>query len=273
MLRITNLFAHDLHILTGAYALDALEDAAERDRFARHLRRCSACAAEVRGLREVSTALAFAASAEPPQELRERVLTAATRIRQLPPEVSSHARQRRRLPAWWSRIPWMTWMPRLATVTAVIAVVAAVVLGVAQSDTEQRLNQARAQFGQVQAREQAIAAVLAAPDVRSVTGPTSAGGTTTVVLSAALRQLVVSTSGLPALTDGKVYQLWLIGPDVTKATVIRSAGLLPLAALGRTSPVLASGLVAGDKLGLTVEPAGGSKQPTTTPILLLPLPA
>jgi anti-sigma-K factor RskA len=272
MLRITNVFAHDLHILTGAYALDALEDAAEQDRFARHLRRCAACAAEVRGLREVSTALAFAASAEPPQELRERVLTAAGHMRQLPPEVSSHVR-RRRLSAWWSRIPWMIWLPRLSTVTAVVAVVAAVVLGVAQSNTEHRLNQARAQFNQVQAQDQAIAAVLAEPDVRSVTGPTSAGGTTTVMLSAALHKLVVSTSGLPALTDGKVYQLWLIGPDLTKATVIRSAGLLPLAALGRTSPVLASGLVAGDKLALSVEPAGGSKQPTTTPILQLPLPA
>jgi Anti-sigma-K factor rskA len=272
MLRITNVFAHDLHILTGAYALDALEDAAEQDRFARHLRRCSACEAEVRGLREVSTALAFAASAEPPRELRERVLTAAAHVRQLPPEVSSHARSRRHMPAWWTRIPWMIWLPRLSTVTAVIAVAVAVVLGLAQSNTEHRLNQARAQFNQVQAQDQAIAAVLAAPDVRSVAGSTSAGGTTTVMLSAALRKLVVSTSGLPALADGKVYQLWLIGPDLTKATVIRSAGLLPLAALGRTSPVLAAGLVAGDKLAMTVEPAGGTKQPTTTPILDLTLP-
>jgi hypothetical protein len=30
--------------------------------------------------------------------------------------------------------------------------------------------------------------------------------------------------------------------------------------------------VAGDQLGLTVEPAGGSSQPTTTPVLLLSLP-
>jgi hypothetical protein len=36
--------------------------------------------------------------------------------------------------------------------------------------------------------------------------------------------------------------------------------------------VVAAGIVKGDKLGLTVEPAGGSKQPTTTPILALPLP-
>ena len=33
-----------------------------------------------------------------------------------------------------------------------------------------------------------------------------------------------------------------------------------------------SGIVPGDKLGLTVEPAPGTAQPTTTPILALPLP-
>jgi anti-sigma-K factor RskA len=104
-----------------------------------------------------------------------------------------------------------------------------------------------------------------------VSGPTSLGGRTTVVLSAELRELVVSTSGLPVLTSGKVYQLWLIGPSQTAATAVRSAGLLPAATSGLTAPYLASGLVGGDKLGITVEPAGGTKQPTTTPIVLLPI--
>ena len=56
------LFRHDLHSLTGAYALDALEEGAESERFARHLDRCSSCASEVRGFREVATELAFAAT-------------------------------------------------------------------------------------------------------------------------------------------------------------------------------------------------------------------
>jgi anti-sigma-K factor RskA len=88
-----------------------------------------------------------------------------------------------------------------------------------------------------------------------------------VVLDAAKRQLVVATSGLPALPPGQVYQLWLIGP-----VRIVSAGLLPTAQNGVTSPVVATGIVKGDKLGLTVEPAPGTPQPTTTPILALPLP-
>jgi anti-sigma-K factor RskA len=35
-------------------------------------------------------------------------------------------------------------------------------------------------------------------------------------------------------------------------------------------PVLASGLLAGDKIGVTVEPAGGTAQPTTSPIVVIP---
>jgi len=247
---------HDLHILAGAYALDALPDAAEQERFARHLRRCAACAAEVRGLREVSTALAFAAAEEPPPGLREHVLAMAERTRQLPPELSRRPVRRARFT--WPQLPWL---PGLVTVTAVIAVVAAVVLGIGQSDTRQQLSQAHAQAA-------AIAAVLAAPDARTASGPTSLGGRTTVVASAELRELVVSTSGLPALTGGKVYQLWLIGPAPATVKATRSAGLLPS---GLIAPYLASGLVHGDMLGITVEPAGGTPQPTTTPILLLPL--
>ena len=63
------LLRRDLHSLSGAYALDALDTGSERDRFTRHLSRCPSCAGEVRGFREVATAMAFAAvdpSTEPP---------------------------------------------------------------------------------------------------------------------------------------------------------------------------------------------------------------
>ena len=250
----------DLHALAGVYALDALDDGAEQKRFTRHLRRCRTCADEVRAFRDVATALAFAAAAEPPQELREQVMTAVGRTRQLPP-----ATPRRRLRDWLLWTPQSAWLPRLATATAAIAIAAVVALSIALSGTRQQLNSARAQG-------QAIAAVLAAPDVRTVTGPVTTGGMATVLLSAGKRELVVSTTGLAVLPAGKTYELWLIGPASTRATAVRPAGLLPAAVAGRTTPVLASGLVAGDKLGMTVEPAGGSDQPTTTPVLLLSLP-
>jgi Anti-sigma-K factor rskA len=246
---------HDMHSLSGAYALDALEGGTERDRFVRHMSRCQSCASEVRGFREVATALAFAATAEPPPELRGRVLAAAARTRQVPPEVKTHARPRRRR-AWPHNVPWVPW---LSGVVATASIVVAVLFGFAQAHTQQELDQARAE-------NQAIALVLSAPQVTLLSHSTTSGGVATVVLAADRHQLVVTTNGLPALPTGKVYQLWLIGKKTT------SAGLLPPATSGQTAPVLASGVVKGDALGLTVEPAPGSRQPTTKPILALPLP-
>jgi anti-sigma-K factor RskA len=250
-------FRRDLHSLSGAYALDALPHGAESERFARHLNRCPSCASEVREFREVATAMAFATATEPPTELRDRVLAATALTRQLPPEVTSHAAPRRARGRARGRVPWVPW---LSGVVATAAVVVAVLFGYAQAHTDQELNQARAQ-------NQAIALVLSAPQVKLLTHATTKGGVATVVLAADRHEIVVTTDGLPALPTGKVYQLWLMG---TNKTV--SAGLLPAATSGQTGPVLASGVVKGDKLGLTVEPAPGTAQPTTTPILALPLP-
>ncbi len=247
---------HDLHSLSGAYALDALEGEAERDRFARHMSRCQTCTNEVRGFREVATALAFAATAEAPPELRDRVLAAAARTRQLPPEVRTHVRPQRTR-AWPHKVPWVPW---LSGAIATASIVVAVLFGFAQAHTQQELNQA-------QAENQAISLLLSSPQLTLLSHSTTKGGVANVVLAAARHQLVVWTSGLPALPAGKVYQLWLIGKTKTV-----SAGLLPPATSGRTPAVLASGVVKGDTLGLTVEPAPGSAQPTTTPILALPLP-
>jgi anti-sigma-K factor RskA len=244
---------HDLHALSGAYALDALEPGSECDRFTRHLSRCQSCAIEVRGFREVATAMAFAAAAEAPAGLRDRVLTAAARARQLPPEVTTHARARRGR-------SWRPWVPWLSGVVAAASIVVAVLFGLAQAHTQDELSQVRAQ-------NEAISMLLSSPQVTLLSQATTKGGVATVVLSAARHQLAVLTSGLPALPPGRVYQLWLIGKTTTT-----SAGLLPAAKAGQTAPVLASRVVKGDTLGLTVEPAGGSAQPTTTPILALPLP-
>jgi len=251
------LFRRDQHSLSGAYALDALAHGAESERFARHLNRCPSCASEVREFREVATALAFAATTAPPPELRDRVLAAAALTRQLPPEVTSRARSHRARGRARIRVPWLPWLSGLV---ATAAVVVAVLFGFAQAHTEQELNQVRA-------RNQAIALVLSAPQAKLLTHATTKGGVATVVLAADRHELVVTTNGMPALPAGKVYQLWLMG---TKKTV--SAGLLPAATSGQTTPVLASGVVKGDRLGLTVEPAPGTAQPTTTPILVLPLP-
>jgi anti-sigma-K factor RskA len=251
----------DAHALAGAYALDAL-DTAERDRFERHLRDCRACQAEVRGFAATAASLARAASTEPPPGLKERVLAAAAVTRQLPPEVPVAAagepwRREAAEPA--RRSPWV---PRLALAVGGGGLVAAAVLGYVTVSAQDQLTT-------TQAQSQELAAVLTAPDAGITRGPTSAGGTATVVASPSEGKMVFTSSGLEALPPSKVYQMWFLGPGNP-----RSAGLVPAAnANGSTAPVLASGLESGDKVAVTVEPAGGTSQPTTTPIVVLTLSA
>ncbi|MCW2930171.1 MAG: Anti-sigma-K factor RskA [Actinomycetia bacterium] len=243
----------DLHLLTGAYVVDALTGA-ELAEFERHLYRCGSCAEEVRGLRETTARLGMAAAIAPPPEMRPQVLAAVTRMRQLPPSA-------RTLPGHGAprKAPRLRRaLPRPVTTVAMAAMVAAiVVLSVLQVRTRHQLQQA-------QAGNRVAAAVLAAPDARLETGGTTLGGTMTAVISPHDREAVITTVGMPVPSGTRVYQLWVIS-----AAGARSAGLLPSSSNGATSPVLAADVQPGDKLAITVEPAGGTTQPTTTPVVLL----
>ncbi len=264
----------DLHVLSGSYVLDALSEP-ERDSFERHLQHCPLCQDEVRGLRQTAARLGLAKTLDPPPQLRRRVLAAAYRTRQLPPPAAYRTRQvpppvgdrigldRRRA---WARSrfavsPGRTQprvrVPRLAAALAAASLVVAVALGITQVMT-------RHQPGGPPAAGAAISRVVTAPDARTETERTSVGGTVTVVVSADQRAAVVSARGMRSLPPAQTYQLWVIGPDGA-----RSAGLL--SGTGRAGPVLASGVEPGDRIGITVEPAGGTSSPTTTPVIAVPV--
>ena len=100
-----------------------------------------------------------------------------------------------------------------------------------------------------------------------LTARITGGGTATVVMSHRDRALVFTAAGLPALPAGSRYQLWLMGP-----TGDRPAVVLPAPDHGMTSPVIATGVQAGDSVGLTVRPAGPmSGHLAAKPILMLNL--
>ncbi len=242
---------HELHLLTGSYALDALTDP-ELTVFEKHLSRCGPCSGEVRGLRETAARLAMATAIAPPREMRQRVLAAAPLTRQLPPpgrNLLPRAGRRRIRPS------------QAGITAAMLALAAAVVfLLVTQVTTQHQLQRA-------QASNRAIAAVLAAPDARVESMPATVGGTVTAVVSLRQHEAVVSTAGVPALPGTNVYQLWVMSPAGA-----RSAGLLPASHAGTTAPVLADGVQPGDRLGITVEPAGGTAQPTTAAVVVMPVP-
>jgi hypothetical protein len=241
----------DLHTLAGAYAMDAVGDA-DRARFEQHLAGCAPCREEIRGLREATARLALATAVQPRADLRDTTLRAAARTRQLPPAVSVIGpvkSPRRRLAG-----P----LPRLALTAACALAAVVVVLATMMHGTQHRLDQA-------QLRSHAIAAVLTASDVTMLTAQVSTGGSATVLMSHQRHALVFSAQGLAALPAAQRYELWLMGPAGSRA-----AGLLP--ASGRMiGPVVVSGLGPGDKVGVTIEPAAGSRKPTSPPIVLLGL--
>ena len=69
--------ADDLHDLTPAYALDALDDG-ERADYERHLATCARCRGELAALQETVSTLAYAVeSPAPPEALRTRILEQA----------------------------------------------------------------------------------------------------------------------------------------------------------------------------------------------------
>ncbi|MEO3884544.1 anti-sigma factor [Nonomuraea sp. B5E05] len=259
----------DLHALSGAYAVHALPYA-EEVLFEDHLRACPGCAAEVRQLRETAAWLAEAAAEPPPATLRTRLLTAARRRTGLPEgrraapleDRRTGPRERRRT---GSREGPHTGPPggsrrsKVVTGLAAVSAAAAAALGAVAVD-------ARRDLGDLTARTGEVAAVLAAPDVRTVRLPVSTGGTGTVVVSRSAGRMVFTSSGLRDLPDSHDYELWLTGPEGA-----RPAGLLDRAAGGVTVPVVAL-LEGGRRVALTVEPAGGSEKPTTRPIMVARLP-
>jgi len=249
----------DLHVLTGSYALNALTGA-ERDEFERHLHRCPSCVAEVRGLRETAARLAMAKAVQPPEGMQSRVLDATYRTRQLPPVHGARTPRASRAPRdhRWARVPRLG-APRLGAAVAAASVVVAVGLGITQAGAQRQLQSTRAS-------DAAITRVIQAPDARLETMPTSAGGIVTVVFSGQQRAAVIATTGMASLPSGRVYQLWVIGPAGA-----RSEGLLTRP--GQANQVLASGVVPGERIGITVEPSGGTPRPTTTPVVAVPLTA
>ncbi len=175
---------HAVHLLSGAYAVGALDDV-ERARFEAHLETCADCRAEVAGLLEATALLAETSAVEPPPHVRDAVLAGIATVRPLPPVVTadptgaaSGASRRRRLTRF-----------QAGALAAAAAVIAAVGIGVvvaepwADEGTSQNLT--------------AADRVLAAPDAQTV--ETEVGdATATVVVSRSQGKAVLLTEDMPA---------------------------------------------------------------------------
>ncbi|MBC6448830.1 anti-sigma factor [Actinokineospora xionganensis] len=235
----------DIHALTGAYVLNAVTET-ERADFERHLAECGACAEEVRELEATATRLGEAAAAGPPAALKAAVMARIGEVRQLPPVRDELAVRRKR------------WSTRILGMAAAALLVVSVALGVVTAQSRQELDAGRQQVA-------AMSALLAAEDARLVNGSTPDGLVGTVVVSRKRGEVMLLADKMPAAPQGKTYQVWLIGEDK------RSIGLMA-PDNGRAALMAASAIQDAVAIGVTVEPAGGSDQPTTDPVMAMTLP-
>lgn len=224
----------------AAYALGVLPPNESRT-VEEHLQVCEACREEYRTLRPAVTAVAY--SAEASSEPAPGVVTVSPLLKgRVMKRVREEAARQSRAQNW----------PAYALAAACLAV--AIVTGIADLTLNARLQRETAQT-----RAQAqIIADFSAPETRR---HAFTGGT---VVSRGDR-LYLTMRDLPALPKGRTYQAWILAKGATKVspslTFEPSAGV---AVVRLPEPATRVAAVA-----VSVEPMGGSQQPTTKPIALV----
>ncbi|HZI96831.1 MAG TPA: anti-sigma factor [Actinomycetales bacterium] len=231
----------DVHSLTGAYSLDALDDV-ERARVERHLEDCAACAAEVRSFHETAARLGAGAAVSPPPGLRDRVMAEVAHTRQLPP-TSQPTPPRNRSASRATR--WLG-------VAASSLLVLSLGLGATAWSQYSRATEAR------QAAE-GMSEILSDPQ-RQVTDADFGAGHGTIVVAG--DRVVLLGDDVEPPPEGMTFQLWLIGDEGPRPSVL-------LEATGDGDYwAAADGVRPGDEFGVTIEQAGGAQTPSDELVLI-----
>ncbi|NIJ05125.1 anti-sigma factor domain-containing protein [Frigoribacterium faeni] len=288
---------HDsLEALSGAYALNALSDD-ERHDFEALLEESESTRREVTELRETALLLAHAAPpVMPSAALRASIMDSIAGMPQLPalptatsgpggrhgasaaPETAGGAGDDHEVAAPARRaVPEMEpsesetaarvlephgaararWFTRPVAVLGVAAAAAALFFGGGAL-----LSEVTGSTQQQEATASSVDEIYAAGDFQRTVADVSTGGTATLVWSNELKRSAVVLDGLTSLPGDKTYELWYIGADGAVP-----AGTFDTASDSTVTKVLKGEMTPGDTIGLTIEPAGGSEQPTSEPIL------
>jgi len=258
--------------LTGAYALNALTDD-ERAAVEARAALSEATRNELTELQDTAVVLGLAtAPVQPSAGLKASLMAQIASMPQLAPlpttqraaeplstehEIAAPAAPATTLPSpaefkaqarWFSR-------PVLALTAAAAAVVILIGGGVFVSGV-------LAPQPVAPVTASGIEAIRAADDAQQAKADVAGGGTATLVWSGELATAALIADDLPELPADKVYELWYINDSGA-----RPAGIFTVDASGTVEQVLEGDMQSGDMVGVTVEPAGGSEVPTTTPIV------
>ncbi|MBO0844360.1 MAG: anti-sigma factor [Nocardioides sp.] len=227
----------DIHALSGAYTVDALDEG-QRAEFERHLAGCAECRAEVASFRETTALLAETSAETPPASLRDSVLAGISQVRPLPPVTPEPSTEEKVAPVAPLR---RRRLPQILVAAAAVVLLAVGVLAWHpwRNDTTTVADQ-----------------ILNAPDaVRTVEQLPGNAGELTLVRSPSLGKAVMIGNDVRSPGSDKTYQLWYVQPGAGPV----SAGLMPDA----SEPTVLSGdLATAQAAAVSVEPETGSETPT-----------
>lgn len=161
-----------------------------------------------------------------------------------PADLAEHRRKRR------------PWMPMAAAAAAVIV---AAGVGV---NSWQKQNELEDDLAAAQQQLDDSARLMEAGDLKTSTAELPEGGSVTVVSSEKEQLIRFSPRDVEVSPAGKSLQMWVIGDEGPE-----SVGLMTNAPVTIADAPFAKGSL----FGVTVEPEGGSKQPTTDPIVAIDL--
>jgi anti-sigma-K factor RskA len=226
----------------GSYVLHALPDDEYRD-FMSHLEACPDCQREIADLQMAADALPLATDqVAPPPELKDRIMTVVRAEAELltaagagADELPAAPRPERR--RWWAR-PLLSLrpLPAAGLATAVLAV------GVAGGALLSGGDDTRTVPAKV--------TLASAPTARASLAVTGNDGR-------------LSVSNFPSAGGDRVYQVWLVKDGGKPA----SAGLFRVPGDGRAAFAIPESMKGVDQVLVSVEPGGGSDQPTSKPVV------
>jgi anti-sigma-K factor RskA len=240
--------------LKDAYVLDALPEE-ERRKFEEFLAAHPERQAEIDELGAVAGLLAFSPEEqEPAPELRERIMEVV--------EAEAAPRSESR-GSVFARLAGYIGARGLALGAAALLIVGLLSWNLLlQNQVEDLQGQVQNSQGQVEdLQAQVQDAQAQQTQTIQLSGTWANQGADAEVASISDNRIVLVADDLPSVPEGQTCQIWVIKGDVPEPSGLFQPGGTETAA-PITTPIKK-----GDTIAVTVEPAGGSEQPTTDPVL------
>ena len=235
--------------LKDSYVLGALPEE-ERLEFEQYLVAHPDLQAEIEELSTIAGLLAFSVrEQEPAPELRRRIMdTVEAEAVHPAEEVHPHTSRRSWLAGLWEAVG----VRDLALAVAAVLVVGLFSWGVLL----------QGEVRDLQGRVQSLQSQPQGPQMIALGGAGTEQGARAEVVTLEGDRAVLVAENMPPVPEGKTYQIWVIKGDTPKPSGLFDPRGESVAA------VVENPVEGADAVAVTIEPEGGSKKPTTDPMLV-----